>query len=114
MKKTLTAKTPHETFTRTTNTKYTHVVVRKSQRAIDALQSKYNSGLEARFKKDKGFAVTWHSSYAAAQKAARTWYGWDPKSVVLGIYEVEGEKLEKPAPTQRIFLDITGTVRIVK
>lgn len=112
MKTTLTVKTPHGTFTRTTKTKYTYVVVRKSQRAIDALQSEYNSGLEARFKKDNGFAVTWHSTHAAAQKSAQAWYGWDPEAVVLGIYEVASEKPEKPAPAQRIFFDLSGKVII--
>ena len=112
MKTTLTAKTAHGTFTRNTNSKYTHVVVRKSQRAIDALQSEYKCGLEARFKKDKGFAVTWHSSHAAAQKAANSFYAWDRESVVLGIYEVDGEKLEKPVLEKRIFLDFNGKVII--
>ena len=95
MKTTLTVKTPHGTFTRTTTSKYTHVVVRSSERAKKALDTTEKLGVEANWKRDGGYAVTWHSSAQAAAKAAKAAYGWDLKATVLGIYAVGSEETPK-------------------
>jgi hypothetical protein len=95
MKNTLTVKTPHGTFTRTTTSKYTHVVVRSSARAQEAAKRNEKYGVEARWAKDGGYAVTWHSSAQAAAKAANTVYTWDLKTTVLGIYAVGSEETPK-------------------
>ena len=101
--KTLTTNTPVGTFTRKTNTNYTHIVVRNSPRAMQALeesktqklfkitetgrQVRNRSANEMRWTKDHGYAVTYHTSYRAAVNAAKSPYVWD-KTTVAGIYEV--------------------------
>jgi hypothetical protein len=92
--KTIKVTTPVGEFTRSTKSNYTHAVVRKSERANSRYQQflatgeKSGSGVDARWIKDRGFAVTYHTSERAAQNAANQKYGWDWKSEVIGIYEV--------------------------
>jgi len=93
MKNTLKAKTPHGTFTRLTNNSYTHVVVRSSERAKKAVGSNEKFGAEARWAKDNGFIVSWHSGKTNAEKAASKIDAWDRDAVVLGIYKVLHEIL---------------------
>jgi len=87
--------TPVGEFTRSTNTKYSHAVVRNSPRAMAAFQlhqaagSRRLTGVSARWIKDRGFAVTWHGSEAAALKAAAGKYLWDNSQDVVGVYEVQ-------------------------
>ena len=89
--KTLTINTPVGTFTRKTNTNYTHIVVRNSPRAMQVLEEsktqKMVCSVEKRWVKDHGYAVTYHTSYRAAVNAAKSPYVWD-KTTVAGIYEV--------------------------
>lgn len=104
----LTAVTPHGTFTRQTATQYTHVVVRECEEARGAAERLANRiqqaqaegwspiaiaknlacGVDARWAKDNGYAVTWHGSEGAARKAADGKYLYDWSARVLGIYEV--------------------------
>ena len=90
--KTLTINTPVGTFTRKTNTNYTHIVVRNSPRAMQVLEEsktqKMRCSVEKRWVKDHGYAVTYHTSYRAAVNAAKSQYTWDGKATVAGIYEV--------------------------
>ncbi len=90
--KTLTINTPVGTFTRKTNTNYTHIVIRQSPRAMNVFQhadsEKYVSGVEQRWVKDNGYAVTYHTSLQAAASAAESRYRWDNNTTVIGIYEV--------------------------
>jgi hypothetical protein len=92
--KTIKVTTPVGEFTRNTKSDYTHAVVRKSERANFRYQQflatgeKSGSGVDARWIKDRGFAVTYHTSERAAHNAANQKYGWDWKSEVIGIYEV--------------------------
>lgn len=88
-KTTLTAETTVGTFTRKTDVAYTHVVVRSSEcvkREIAARDRLF--GVFARFAKDGGFITSWHSSAAAAAKAAAGPNGYARDSVVVGIFEV--------------------------
>lgn len=94
-KKTLKIETPVGEFTRSTDTAYTHAVVRTSVRAAAVLASfnagtyKYRlSGVDARWIKDRGHAVTWHSSEAAARAAASKPYGWDKETTLVGVFAV--------------------------
>ena len=85
--------TPHGEFTRTATRPYMFAVVRNSPRA----QATYNergtarrpSGVHARWIKDRGFAVTWHSTEQAARKAATSPYMWDGSLDVVGVFPVE-------------------------
>jgi hypothetical protein len=90
--KTLTINTPVGTFTRKTNTNYTHIVVRNSPRAMQVLEEsktqKMRCSVDKRWVKDHGYAVTYHTSYRAAVNAAKSPYTWDGKTTVAGIYEV--------------------------
>ena len=90
--KTLTINTPVGTFTRKTNTNYTHIVVRNSPCAMRVFEEsktqKSISGREQRFAKDNGYAVTYHTSHQAAINAAESRYRWDNETTVIGIYEV--------------------------
>jgi methylmalonyl-CoA mutase cobalamin-binding subunit len=92
--KTIKVITPVGEFTRKTSTDYTHAVVRKSERARGVYEKflttgeKSGSGVDARWIKDRGFAVTYHTSERAARNAANQKYGWDSKAEVIGIYEV--------------------------
>ena len=92
--KTIKVTTPVGEFTRTTKSDYTHVVVRKSDRAKSVYEKflssgdKSGSGVDARWIKDRGFAVTYHASLRSAANAANQKYGWDYKAEVIGIYEV--------------------------
>lgn len=95
MPKTLmTAVTPHGTFTRATASKYTHVVVRSSPRALAAYQRAlagepcYKDGVDGRWIRDCGHVVSWHSSEGAAHKAAAGGYFYDRATCVLGIYAI--------------------------
>ena len=118
MKTTLTAKTPHGTFTRSTNTKYTYVVVRKSAKAEAVYAKKLagekvsKCGVDAKWAKDSGFVVTWHGNRAAAEKAAAAKYCYDWSALVLGVYAVEPLKPLEPQEAKRIFLDLSGKVII--
>jgi trehalose-6-phosphatase len=86
--------TPHGKFDRTTQTAYTHIVVRsceRSQRIFDDANNGvqyFAGGVQGRWVKDRGFAVTWHKGEAAARTAASKPYVW-AKSTVLGIYPVD-------------------------
>lgn len=81
--------TPAGEFTRTTDTAYTHVVVRISPRAQQALTQTYSSGVHGRWIKDRGYATTWHASEASARKAAAKPYQWDLSTDVVGVFPVE-------------------------
>lgn len=86
--KTLSATTPEGEFTRKTAIAYTHIVVRSCQRAFATLiGTKPTYGVHARWYKDRGFVVTWHSSEKAAIKASAQPYAW-AESIVLGVYPV--------------------------
>jgi len=79
-KTTLKISTPHGEFTRTTGTAYTHAVVAiaasrcgttfATPADVVAYCDNSKSGVMARVLKDRGYIVSWHSSAAAAQKAA--------------------------------------------
>jgi hypothetical protein len=92
--KTIKVATPFGEFTRTTKSDYTHAVVRKSDRAKSVHDKfvssgeKSGSGVDARWIKDRGFAVTYHTSERAARNAAKQQYAYDSKTEVIGIYEV--------------------------
>ena len=94
-KATLTVTTEAGEFTRKTDTPYTHAVVRKSPRAAAVLAS-FNAGtyrgrlngVDARWVKDRGYAVTWHMSEAAARAAAAKSYDWDKQTALVGVYPV--------------------------
>ena len=47
------------------------------------------NGVDARWVKDRGFAVTWHGSEGAARKAAAAPYGWDRSTGVVGVFPVQ-------------------------
>jgi len=92
--KTIKVTTPVGEFTRSTKSDYTHVVVRKSDRA-KSVYDKFSSsgeksclGVDARWIKDRGFVVTYHTSLRSAANAAKQKYFYDSKSEVIGIYEV--------------------------
>jgi hypothetical protein len=53
-----------------------------------ATGEKSGSGVDARWIKDRGFAVTYHTSMRSAANAAKQKYNWDWKAEVIGIYEV--------------------------
>jgi hypothetical protein len=110
MKTTLTVKTPHGTFTRSTDNAYTHVVVRVCSMSKEAFANKVKGGVYGRWAKDEGFMVSWHKSYAAAQKASLQKEGYDLRGdqVFLGIYAVGAE-----APQNRVFLGFSGAVKVV-
>jgi hypothetical protein len=109
MKTTLTVKTPHGTFTRSTDNAYTHVVVRVCSTSKEAFANKVKGGVYGRWAKDEGFMVSWHKSYAAAQKASLQAAAYDLRrdQVLLGIYAVGAE-----APQNRVFLDFSGAVKV--
>jgi hypothetical protein len=92
--KTIKVTTPVGEFTRSTKSDYTHVVVRKSDRAQSVYDKfvttgeKSGSGVDARWVKDRGFVVTYHTSLRSAANAAKQKYFYDSKSQVIGIYEV--------------------------
>ena len=92
--KTIKVITPVGEFTRSTKSNYTHVVVRKSDRAKSVYDKfvttgeKSRSGVDVRWIKDCGFVVTYHNSLRSAGNAAKKIYRYDPKSEVIGIYEV--------------------------
>lgn len=80
-------------FSRATNTLYTHVVVRTSARAkrfVDSYtgEGRKASGVDQRWLKDRGYAVTWHSSEAAATLAAAKPYAWDGETAMVGVFPV--------------------------
>jgi len=93
--------TPVGTFTRKATRQYTHAVVHQSPRAMteflamtspDATEDQKRwakSGVTGRWVKDRGYAVTWHSTEAAARKAAAAPYGWDGSVAKIGIFAVE-------------------------
>jgi hypothetical protein len=85
--------TPHGEFTRTATKAYTHAVVRTSERAHHAYEDikggKKTSGVQARWHKDRGFAVTWHGSEGAARAAASKPYMWDRATGPAEVYAVE-------------------------
>ncbi|HEX8887100.1 MAG TPA: hypothetical protein VF797_21645 [Noviherbaspirillum sp.] len=91
-KTTLKVTTPAGEFTRTTDTAYTHAVVRTSKRAKDYVErvaagkKPITSGVFARFLKDQGHIVTWHQSESAAQKAAAGENKWDRETTLIGVF----------------------------
>ncbi|NCU72208.1 MAG: hypothetical protein EBY66_04210 [Candidatus Fonsibacter lacus] len=91
--KTIKVITPVGEFTRSTKSNYTHAVVRKSELANNIYQQflqtgKKQSGVDGRWIKDCGYAVTYHTSLRSAANVAQQKYPYDPKSEVIGIYEV--------------------------
>lgn len=88
--------TPHGEFTRKATRAYTHAVVRLSPRAQEAFDNRGSatrwtkSGVTGRWIKDRGYAVTWHSSEANAHKAAAAPYMWDGSVEVVGVFPVGG------------------------
>jgi len=96
----LSISTPHGEFTRVSTTPYTHAVVRTCPRAAKsyelsktAVPGSYEarnlkSGVDARWVKDRGFAVTWHGSEAAARNAASKPYVWDSATGPAEIFPV--------------------------
>lgn len=87
---TLSATTPVGTFTRTTATAYAWIVVRRSAEAAKAAATSGPlSGVDARWRKDLGYAVTWHTSRAAADRAASRPYAYDRETEIVGIFAVE-------------------------
>jgi hypothetical protein len=86
--------TPHGDFTRKATKPYTHAVVRTSERAmeshiaISAGRANFTTGVQGRWHKDRGFAVTWHGSEQAARVAASKPYGWDRETGPAEVYEV--------------------------
>jgi hypothetical protein len=96
--RTLKAVTPQGEFTRGTATPYSHAVVRHSPRAQGLYQkvqagdadgiNSAKSGAQARWVKDRGFVVSWHTTEKSALSAAASTYGYDPDTTVLGIYPV--------------------------
>jgi hypothetical protein len=92
--KTIKVITPVGEFTRSTKSDYTHVVVRKSDSAKSVYDKflsssdKSRSGVDARWIKDRGFVVTYHTSLRSAANAAQQKYPYDPAAEVIGIYEV--------------------------
>ena len=90
MKTTLTIQTTAGTFTRTTASKYTHIVVYASPRAKKVFDAneKTQSGVDARWIKDRGFGVTWHGSLASAEKAAKAGYKWDSEATLVGVFSI--------------------------
>jgi hypothetical protein len=97
-KKTLKAQTTVGEFTRATASNYTHVVVWDAPYVMNLFVAVQNGdaeaicisrdGVQARWVKDRGYGVTWHSSAAAANKAARGRYGWVINSTLVGVFEV--------------------------
>lgn len=92
-KTTLTAVTPVGTFTRTTATPYTHIVVWNSSRAMDVYRKHLEfgterSGVDARWVKDHGFGVTWHTSERTARAAACKPYTWEAAATHVGVFPV--------------------------
>lgn len=98
MKPTLHVDTSVGHFTRQTDTKYTHIVVWRSPRARGSLASKHKTGVHARWEKDNGFGVTWHSSGKAAEAAARS-YKWDNNATLVGVFAVSGPDILQPVPS---------------
>jgi hypothetical protein len=92
--KTIKVTTPVGEFTRSTKSNYTHAVVRKCDRAQAVYEKFLTSGgksvlgTDARWIKDRGFAVTYHTSERSAANAAKQKYFWDYSAQVIGIYEV--------------------------
>jgi hypothetical protein len=86
--------TPVGEFTRKTNSRYTHVVVRQSKRAHAVYENFLVTGkrsvlsTENLWIKNRGFALTYHSSQQSAWNAAKQKYDWDSSATVVGIYEV--------------------------
>lgn len=94
-KRTLTATTTVGTFSRTTCTPYTHVVVWNSPRArayFDGVNAgtseRHTNGVHAQWLKNQGYAVTWHCSETTANSAARRCYGWDGSKDLIGVFPV--------------------------
>lgn len=93
-KTTLKVTTPVGEFTRATATAYTHAVVRKSPRAMGVFERAqaggdvYKGGVQGRWIKDRGFAVTWHGSERAAKNAAAADYTWDGQTEVVGVFAI--------------------------
>ena len=97
-KNTLKISTTCGEFSRTTATAYTHAVVWDCPRAREIYEGVQSgdefhirmarSGVNRRWNNDRGFAVTWHSSASAAEKAAAGKYVWDWSAKVVGIFEV--------------------------
>jgi hypothetical protein len=90
MKAILKIETEHGVFTRQTKSAYTHAVVFSSPRAKQFFEKAEGAqcGVNARWVKDRGFGVTWHSSLKSAQAALRKGYQWDSLAQPVGIFSV--------------------------
>jgi hypothetical protein len=97
MSKLLKATTIFGTFTRRTESPYSWIVVRECERSSKEYQAHLNatekpkyppSGVQARWIKDRGLAVTWHVGSGAAHSAAKKPYVW-ADSKVLGVFPVD-------------------------
>jgi len=89
--KTLIVSTPVGPFNRKTDSRYTFVNVWASPRAaaVAASPNPYRGGVDGRWVKDRGFAVTWHGSEANARKAAAGGYQWDNAATLVGTFPVD-------------------------
>ena len=87
--------TPLGTFKRVTDNSYQYIVVRKSDRALEAynLFQERNHWprfvTEQRWIRDNGYAITWHKSLQSAKKSALSSYSWDKSATLVGVYEVQ-------------------------
>lgn len=98
-KQTLTATTPHGTFTRTTETAYQFVAVGSPNgkfKSPEDFMAKCNGsgrpmgGVYGRVFKDRGYLVSWHSSREAAERALAKGNNSYIKGEPLGVYAVDG------------------------
>ena len=89
----LTANTPVGKFTRNTNSDYKAIVVWSSPRAKECFEKAKQTGqmprygVDTKWVKDNGFAVTWHSSKQLAEKATKQ-YSYDSQAVLIGVFEI--------------------------
>lgn len=89
----LTVTTPAGVFDRKTETRYTHVNVWSSPRAQRiAASPDRQSAVYARWVKDRGYGVTWHSSARAAEAASRKGYVWDGEATLIGTFPVDSKE----------------------
>lgn len=89
----LTVNTTVGIFSRETKTQYKAVVVWSSPRAKACFDKAQETGIfpkygvDTRWVKDNGFALTWHGSKESALKATKQ-YMWDNNATVVGVFEI--------------------------
>jgi hypothetical protein len=114
-KTTLTVTTPHGVFSRTTATPYTHAVVSLAVSRTTGFDGNGNRivtewetaeqfkawigddkvGVFGRFAKDGGYVVSYHSSEAAARKAAEKGNSPYVTTRTLGVFPVDARTGER-------------------